>query len=304
MGWRGSRGWKNSLNLDLRSAFPTVSPPWLESGSPSHPPWELLHRKIPSTAPQWRRWSVFWYMLDKHLLVIFFQKLEIFSLLHAASFQQFMYQYCWLTLVHLRGWAWPRFRVRLRSVVKDPTLDITELFHKPKYWVFLLLISQTCANCRIFFCLLFCPIWGLVQGQALLPPFVLLFGWNFWCSRKVQKHQEWEFYIKSNCFSPSSQDASAGLSLAFLPRGNPMLSSSYSLHSGSLLASYIPKVSSLLNTHFRKGGKMCAEAQTAVLHQNIPVWLCCSHLLQLLPAPSFSKPAGWLQTVSLYPSHV
>lgn len=37
-------------------------------------------------------------------------------------------------------------------------------------------ISQTCANCRIFFCLLFSPIWGLGQGQAPCKPLI------FWCS--------------------------------------------------------------------------------------------------------------------------
>lgn len=91
----------------------------------SHLPWELLPRKIPSTASQWRRLSVFWYILDKHLLVIFIQKLEISGSLHIDSFlqltqQQFVYQYWLLTLVDLRGCLWPRFRVGLRSLVGNP----------------------------------------------------------------------------------------------------------------------------------------------------------------------------------------
>lgn len=102
-----------------------LHPGWSQPGSPSHLPWELLPRKIPSTASQWRRLNVFWYILDKHLLVVFIQKLEILGVLHVDSFlqltqQQFVYQYWWLTLVDLRGCLWPRFRVRLRSLLEDP----------------------------------------------------------------------------------------------------------------------------------------------------------------------------------------
>lgn len=57
---------------------------------------------------QWRRMSIFWYILDKHLLVILIQKLEILGLLHVDSFQQLtqqqfipvpMINFAWLEVV-------------------------------------------------------------------------------------------------------------------------------------------------------------------------------------------------------------
>lgn len=81
--------------------------------------------KFPEQLPNEGRLSVFWYILDKHLLVIFIQKLEILGLPHVDSFQQltqqpFVYQYRWLTSVDLRGCLWPRFSVKRRSSVEDP----------------------------------------------------------------------------------------------------------------------------------------------------------------------------------------
>lgn len=156
-------------------------------------------------------------------------------------------------------------------------------------------ISRTCANCRIFFCLLFSPIWGLGQGQAPCYPLNCSSSGttrngNF-ISNLTAFHYPHRVPVQVwVLLSLSFPEAT----LCFFPLPTPCLLGHSWVHSFHRFHSSL--------THTLGREEKCALRHK--LLSFIPVWLCCTHLLQLLPAPSFSKPAGWLQTVSLYPSHV